>query len=118
MKIFLLIILISSSSAYAQIAKPNVCAEDVRKLCSGKIEQAEVASCVRINKDKLTGECKKLIFGAEDNARAFYNNCTGDVKKLCTKAMTGQAALFECLLSNRKSLSLKCKKSVDKVVNP
>jgi hypothetical protein len=118
MKIFLLFILLSSSGAYAQIAKPNVCAEDVRKLCAGKLDQVEVASCVRVNKAKLTGECRKLIFGAEDNARAFYNNCKGDVKKLCTKAMTGQAALFECLLANRKNLSLSCKKSVDKVVNP
>jgi hypothetical protein len=118
MKTFLLLTLITSNIAIAQIAKPNVCAEDVRRLCSGKLEQVEVASCVRVNKEKLTGECRKLIFGAEDNARAFYNNCKGDVKKLCTKAMTGQAALFECLLANRKNLSLNCKKSVDKVVNP
>lgn len=118
MKTFLLLILISSNGAYAQIAKPNICAEDVLRLCSGKLTQEEVASCVRINKNKLTGECRKQIFGAEDNARAFYNNCKGDVKKLCTKAMTGQAALFECLLSNRKNLSLNCKKAVDKVVNP
>ena len=118
MKILLLFISISSSSAYAQIAKPNVCAEDVRKLCSGKLTQEEVASCVRINKNKLTGECRKVIFGAEDNARAFYNNCKGYAKKLCSKAMTGQAALFECLLVNRKNLSLNCKKSVDKIVNP
>jgi hypothetical protein len=118
MKTFLLLISLSSSGVYAQMAKPNVCAEDVRKLCSDKITQEEVASCVGINKKKLTGECRKLIFGAEDNARAFHNNCKGDVKKLCTKAMTGQAALFECLLANRKNLSLNCKKSVDKVVNP
>lgn len=118
MKKFLLIFSLISFSAFAQVGKPNACAEDVGKLCAGKLTQEEVASCVRVNKNKLTGECRKLIFGAEENARAFHNNCKGDVKKICEKAMTGQAALFECLLVNRKKLSLNCKKSVDKIVNP
>lgn len=106
-----------SFSVGAQVGKPNACAEDVGKLCAGKLTQEEVVQCVKANKDKLTGECRKLIFGAEDNARAFHQNCKDDVKKICSHSMTGHAELFECLVRNHKKLSSKCQKSMDKVIN-
>lgn len=106
-----------SLNAFAQMAKPHVCAEDVRKLCSDQMSQGEVASCVRVNKNKLTGECRKLIFGAEENARATHQNCRDDAKKFCEKVVTSEGNLFECLLKNRKQLSLNCRKSIDQVIN-
>ena len=117
MKKLVLILSLISLSAFAQIGKPHVCAEDVQKLCSNQLSQGEVASCVRVNKDKLTGECRKLIFGAEDNARATHKNCREDAKKFCAKIVTSEGNLFECLLKNRKQLSLSCRKSIDKVIN-
>lgn len=117
MKKLVLILSLMSSSVFAQMGKPHVCAEDVRKLCSNQLSQGEVASCVRVNKDKLTGECRKLIFGAEDNARATHKNCRDDAKKFCEKVVISEGNLFECLLKNRKQLTLKCRKSIDKVIN-
>ena len=117
MKIAFLVLLLTSSNGFAQIAKPNVCAEDVSRLCSNLLSQSEVASCVRMNKKKLTGECRKLIFGAEDNAYSTHENCRNDAKKYCSQFITTESNLFECLLKNRKKLSLKCRKSFDKVIN-
>ena len=117
MKKWFLILLLITTNGFAQIAKPNVCAEDVSKLCSNLLSQSEVASCVRENKNKLTGECRKLIFGAEDNARATHKNCRDDAKKFCNQFLTTESNLFDCLLKNRKQLKLKCRKSIDKVMN-
>ena len=115
-KCFLILLLITTNG-FAQFAKPNVCAEDVSRLCSNLLSQSEVASCVRVNKNKLTGECRKLIFGAEDNARATHKNCREDAKIFCNQFLTNESSLFDCLLKNRKQLTLKCRKSVDKVMN-
>lgn len=117
MKKLIIIFSLISMNAVAQVGKPHVCAEDVQKLCSNLLTQSEVASCVRLNKDKLTGECRKLIFKAEENARATHQNCRVDALKLCGKVVTNEAHLFDCLLKNRKQLTLNCRKSIDKVIN-
>ncbi len=117
MKNCFLFLLLISFNGFAQIAKPNVCAEDVSRLCSNLLSQSEVASCVRLNKNKLTGECRKLILGAEDNARATHKNCRGDAKEFCHQFLANESSLFDCLLKNRKKLALRCRKSIDKVIN-
>lgn len=117
MKTLFLLYLLIPINSFSQIEKPHVCAEDLQKLCSTQLSQGEVASCMRLNKNKLTGECRKMIFGAEDNARAIHKYCRNDAKKLCEKLVRDEGHLFECLLKNRKRLSLNCKKSIDKIVN-
>lgn len=93
----------------------KACLNDVQKLCS-KLEPGESAlSCLRDQKDQVSGKCaSEILIRQEDAADDFrldkelFDACQDDAQSVCSGVDPHEGRVQECLRERRSGLSYDC----------
>lgn len=101
----------NSSPDSAGYAQKGACRQDIVTLCPGVMPgQGRLATCLAMNRDKVSPECRETIVTTAQNVR--NGPCKADMQKFCSVVQPGQGRMRTCLLEHKTELSAECQAKV------
>ena len=101
----------------------NGCKQELETYCKDVTPgQGRVLACLYSRSDKLSGQCEYALYDAavqlERAVSALsyvVNECDSDLEKLCSGVPAGQGRLLNCLETNDKQVSGRCRQALKDV---
>ena len=96
------------------------CKQELETYCKDVTPgQGRVLACLYSRSDKLSGQCEYALYDAavqlERAVSALsyvINECKDDLQKICSGVPAGQGRLLNCLETNDKQVSGRCKQAL------
>lgn len=118
----------SSNPAQAQATIPQSlvlnCGNDMKQFCSAITPGGgRVVACLFANNDKISGQCTFAMYEASDRLAATMaalghlaknTSCRSDLRQYCSGIPAGRGRLYNCLRSNRATLTDGCRAALPK----
>ena len=100
------------------------CGSDIKQFCSSITPGGgRVVACLFANNDKISGQCTFAMYEASDRLAATMaalghlaknTSCRSDLKQYCRGIPAGRGRLYNCLRSNRATLTDGCRAALPK----
>ncbi len=95
------------------------CKDEIAKFCSNVTPgEGRMLACLYAYQDKLSGRCEYALYDAAvqlERAVAalsyVVNECSSDLRRLCSSVPAGEGRLQQCLQENDSRVSVRCKQA-------